>query len=69
MSTHEGKTQEAEMEAWIIERMEQEKRDREWTPEPLRIQQPPPEWLEEQARRRDEKSREDTGRGVWIFEM
>ncbi len=58
------------MKPWIIERIEQERRDREWAPQPLHIQRPPPEWIEEQERRRDDSSEgEDAGRGVWIFQM
>ena len=57
------------MKPWIIDRIEKDRRDREWTPQPLRIQRPPPEWIEEQRRRREEQPEEETGRGVWIFEM
>jgi len=70
MSVLGGRTQETTMKPWIIERIEQERREREWEPQPLHIQRPPPEWIEEQERRREsEESSGETGRGVWIFQM
>ena len=57
------------MRAWIIERIERERREQQWQPRPLHIQQPPPEWVEEQERLREDEGPKDEGRGVWIFEM
>ena len=58
------------MRPWIIERQREERRQREWRPEPLRIRQPPREWIEEQERRRsDEAERNQPTRGVLIIEM
>ncbi len=53
------------MKPWMIERTEQERQQRRWQPLPLRIQQPPPEWIEEQERRqREEHERQAPRRGV-----
>ncbi|MCO4770386.1 MAG: hypothetical protein KDA24_10180 [Deltaproteobacteria bacterium] len=68
------------MKPWIIDRIENDRRESEWKPVPLRIQQPPPEWLEEQRRRqeRDAPSHrgvtiiggdEPSDRGVFIIDM
>lgn len=57
------------MRPWIIERIEQERQQDEWRPIPLRIQQPPPEWIEEQERRRQEQEQETPQRGVVIIDL
>ena len=58
------------MKPWIIERIEQERRERESHRIPLRIHQPPPEWIEEQERlRREELERRWPQRGVCIIDM
>ena len=69
MSIHGEAKLEVDMRAWVIERMKQERRDQEWQPQPLHIQHPPPEWIEEQERKRDEESSGESSRGVWIFEF
>jgi Mg-chelatase subunit ChlI len=62
--------EEAAMKPWITERIEQQRAEREWQPQPLRIQPPPPEWVEEQERRsREEADEAESGRGVWTFQM
>ncbi len=58
------------MQSWIIERLEKERRERERARLPLHIQRPPPEWIEEQERRRKEETPDGKNdRGVWIFEF
>ena len=56
------------MKPWMIERMEQERRENEWRPQPLRVPTPPPGWAEEQARRESDAEAE-SNRGVWHFQM
>jgi len=61
---------EVQMQPWIIERIEKERREQERARLPLHIQRPPPEWVEEQERRREEEqSSEESNRGVWILEL
>jgi hypothetical protein len=55
------------MKPWIIERIEEQRRQQEWQPIPLHIQQPPPEWIE-QRRRERESDRERSDRGVTIID-
>ena len=56
---------EVAMKPWIIERIEQQRRNQEWQPVPLHIQQPPPEWIERQ--RQNEQRRDRSDRGVCII--
>jgi|GEM_PF-1766373 len=68
------------MKPWIIERIENDRRENEWKPVPLRIQPPPPEWVEEQRRRSEREAPQERGitiigddessdRGVFIIDM
>ena len=55
------------MKPWIIDRIEKQRRQQEWQPIPLHIQQPPPEWIE-QRRREQESDRDRSDRGVTIID-
>lgn len=59
------------MDPWIIQRIEEERRRREQQDRrvPLRIHEPPPEWIEEQRERRDAEQNEPSNRGVWIIDL
>ena len=58
------------MEPWIRDRLERERQERSWRRQPLRIQPPPPEWVEERERERErDPDEENDGRGVWIFQL
>ena len=68
------------MKPWITDRIEKDRAQREWKPVPLRIQQPPPEWIEEQQRRQEQQHPSDRGvtiigedtdsdRGVFIIDL
>ncbi len=59
------------MDPWIIERIEEERRRREQQDRrvPLRIHEPPPEWIEYQRRRQEAEPTEPSHRGVWIIDL
>jgi hypothetical protein len=59
------------MDPWMIERIEDERRRQEQQDRriPLRIHEPPPEWVEEQQRRQEAEQREPSNRGVWIIDL
>jgi hypothetical protein len=57
------------MRPWIIDRIEEQRREEQWQRLPLRIQQPPPEWIEEQERRERQEDEEPGDRGVTIIQM
>ena len=58
------------MEPWIRERVERQRREQEDRRIPLRIHQPPPEWIEhhEEQRRRQQRD-EAPQRGVVIIDL
>ena len=49
------------MKPWIIDRIENDRREQEWQPVPLRIQPPPPGWIEEERQRREQEGPHDRG--------
>jgi hypothetical protein len=58
------------MRPWRRDRIDKDPPEGSWEPQPLRIQPPPPEWVEEQERRKREREDERDGeRGVWILEL
>lgn len=58
------------MDAWIIERIERDRREQQRDQrEQLRIQPPPAEWLEYEERRRKDEDDKPSDRGVWIIEF
>lgn len=58
------------MKPWIIEQVKRERREREWKPVPLHIQEPPPEWIREQEREAEKAPAPDKPeRGVWIIDL
>ncbi len=53
------------MKPWIIDRIERRREDEAYRPVPLRIQPPPPEWIEQKRREQEPEQRRD--RGVTII--
>ena len=50
-----------DMKPWIIDRIDNDRREQEWQPVPLRIQPPPPAWIEEERRRHRKDHPRDRG--------
>lgn len=68
------------MKPWIIDRIENRKQNNEFTRAPLRIQQPPPEWLEKQRGGQEPRAGDrgvtiiggdepTTDRGIFIIDL
>jgi hypothetical protein len=68
------------MKPWIIERIEKDKAQPSWERVPLRIQPPPPEWIEQEQRRHERSGPSERGisilgedegteRGVLIIDL
>jgi hypothetical protein len=51
------------MKPWMIDRIEQQRRENEWQPQALRIPVPPAGWEPREG------EDEDDGRSVWTFQV